>query len=770
MFSQGTITIQYNGLEQSLAEWGLTSNCHLSLKLNDGKKFTAFMAGKDPAAVLPFPFEAPVTIREYGAAGAVVFAFIGYHTTPKGTAVTGRTGVTLTFEDTWYKFRATKYTQLWPIPNTSPQQYYTFLRCWLYQDPNAQDLNYHMSFQQQITDIVQYAQQNCGINCQVGTIDNPQIMPWDGVRCISLADAIKQCLRWFPGMRTWFDDSSGTPVFNCRFRANCTTVTLPYAGMMTASGAQTTSQAAAQYIHKQTSEITPRYDLQCTGVVLQYVSTEDFDGVDYPVFSQVVYPPGTSITNDRIVAAIIDLRGSRVTSAKGKVTAQVFNPTSLDFWRGNPATGQRGKVPSLGDTDCANLAFVGPVTVTDVNGNPVNLATYPNEHHSGAVFSWMTLESGGNVNLLADVRVTAQFSYQRTKQIGATTINRESHNAHTHSVNVRLTNSPIGTQYYSAYNSINFGELPVAGLEETIYNDRSVLAFSGSHEIIELGTPPIIGPFNLLTLVGGNAAWIDMDIYGVESDFCAPAAGSSGVAVWRNTTIQIGPPKHLSPQELNQYEQLFRGRVITDLPSERITGQEGNQVDVSSDAPVQDTTPNTPDEYQHTVSFQDPESGNTLSFTHDASQGQITYTEFAPGAAGPPATGGAPIVTAYTGRVFSGQGNPNYGGSGNPVLAAIKQYQKYDRYFDLTNAQSPVEWLCTFAGTNETSTWVQIGGGGSTTVRLWIPTSTAANGSLWVLQSGPAMGLYMSTAGGNNNSPDTGINWVQLSGVLNVWQ
>jgi hypothetical protein len=127
-------------------------------------------------------------------------------------------------------------------------------------------------------------------------------------------------------------------------------------------------------------------------------------------------------------------------------------------------------------------------------------------------------------------------------------------------------------------------------------------------------------------------------------------------------------------------------------------------------------------------------------------------------------------VTAYTGRVFSGQGNPNYGGSGNPVLAAIKQYQKYDRYFDLTNAQSPVEWLCTFAGTNETSTWVQIGGGGSTTVRLWIPTSTAANGSLWVLQSGPAMGLYMSTAGGNNNSPDTGINWVQLSGVLNVWQ
>jgi len=452
------------------------------------------------------------------------------------------------------------------------------------------------------------------------------------------------------------------------------------------------------------------------------------------------------------------------------VTAQTFNPGSLDFWRGNAATGQRGKVPSLGDADCANLAFVGPVTVTDVNGNPVDLALYPNEHHSGAVFSWMTLESGGNVNLLADVRVTAQFSYQRTKQIGATTINRESHNAHTHSVNVRLTNSPIGTQYYSAYNSINFGELPVAGLEEAIYNDRSVLSFSGSHEIIELGTPPIIGPFNLLTLVGGNAAWVDMDIYGVESDFCAPAAGSSGVAAWRNTTIQIGPPKHLSPQELNQYEQLFRGRVITDLPSERISGQEGNQVDVSSDAPVQDTTPNTPDEYQHTVSYQDPATGNTLSFTHDASQGQITYTEFAPGAAGPPATGGAPIVTAYTGRVFSGQGNPNYSGSGNAVLAAIKQYQKYDRYFDLTNAQSPVEWLCTLAGTNETSTWVQIGGGGSTTVQLWTPTSSAANGSLWVLQSGPAMGLYMSTAGGNTNSPDTGINWVQISGVLDVWQ
>jgi hypothetical protein len=95
------------------------------------------------------------------------------------------------------------------------------------------------------------------------------------------------------------------------------------------------------------------------------------------------------------------------------------------------------------------------------------------------------------------------------------------------------------------------------------------------------------------------------------------------------------------------------------------------------------------------------------------------------------------------------------------------EYDVPDLYLDSVNS---VLYVCIVSGTTATSSWKQISGAGGGAAQLWVPGTVAGNGSLWVLQSGPAMGLYMSTAAGNNNSPDTGINWVQLGGVLNVWQ
>jgi hypothetical protein len=61
-------------------------------------------------------------------------------------------------------------------------------------------------------------------------------------------------------------------------------------------------------------------------------------------------------------------------------------------------------------------------------------------------------------------------------------------------------------------------------------------------------------------------------------------------------------------------------------------------------------------------------------------------------------------------------------------------------------------------------------GGGVFSIPLWIPGTTAAADTVWALQSGPAQGLYYCTANGNTNSPDSGINWIQISSALGVWQ
>ena len=131
-------------------------------------------------------------------------------------------------------------------------------------------------------------------------------------------------------------------------------------------------------------------------------------------------------------------------------------------------------------------------------------------------------------------------------------------------------------------------------------------------------------------------------------------------------------------------------------------------------------------------------------------------------------------------RLFGGNGAPGPDTLPGPADGTFVDNPQYvagvDLYTDTSSTPYPL-YLCSASGnasatdTQPAAQWQKIaGGGGSSSVQLWTPGSTAGNGSLWVLQSGPATGLYISTAAGNNNSPDTGINWVQLSGVLNVWQ
>jgi hypothetical protein len=65
---------------------------------------------------------------------------------------------------------------------------------------------------------------------------------------------------------------------------------------------------------------------------------------------------------------------------------------------------------------------------------------------------------------------------------------------------------------------------------------------------------------------------------------------------------------------------------------------------------------------------------------------------------------GTVIATAIVPRYFSGIGAPSA-----TTLAAVAVYNKYDRY---TDTSVPSDYICTFSGTNSTSTWKQISGGG----------------------------------------------------------
>jgi hypothetical protein len=699
--SEGTFIISYAGQDKTSAAWGLTAEPRLSLPKSRAKKLTWRMAGADPAGAIPFPFEAAVTIKLTDSVGDIIWQFQGRQTTEQGIAIPGQRGIFLVFEDTFYDLDNTPFQQSW---NVSGGGTVNFSRYYLFQDLSTTPSGY-LTVAQQITQILIWAQA-CGVPIQIGTIEGPSQMPFYPARGLSCAAAIEKCLFCFPDLFSWIDDSTTPPTFNCRQRANLDEVRMPWAGT-----------DAAGRVHK-SSRITPLYKLQPSQVVLQYQEINTVNGISEPSWEYDAYPPGSDGKARRAMVVPIDLRGGagQTTTLKETWTVGAFNPTSLDFWIGNRVTGQFGKIAALGDNDIANLAFADAfvcmsdadvlahpngISIKDAAGNYYGLAGL-NEHKKGTLTDW--LQTGGNAVVLVEVSVKASFSYTKNRKIGAVTIPQSILNDHKHASNVKLTNVPVGVTVFeiAGIQSSSLGELPVPDLARNVFTSLDQLQHDGLHEIREPHVPAIIGPWNVLTLTGGRADWSRMNIASVEIDFHAGVANA-----WRNTTITLGPARHLAPQDLNNYLQFFRSRMVEDNGALRSGGQvfSPSIVDMGGEDPKQDTVPSQPDQSFGSVNYVDAASGNTFSFQQDASTQAMAYKEYS--------AAGAQIGQAGLSRRFNGAGAPAAG-----TLPNIKGFVLYDLYVDDTTHNW---WYCTAAGTRAAATWSQISssGSGGTTIYDW---------------------------------------------------
>ena len=472
-----------------------------------------------------------------------------------------------------------------------------------------------------------------GVALAVGNVDNAQLMPWYNVRGLSCAQAILECLKFFPAWSRGSTTRAARRLSTCRQRVSLAAVTLPFGCSFDAGNniVASTNPAAVRH-HVKSSPIKPLFALRTPGVVVQYQTTEN----STVFISNVVYPPGTTGNEPGAIVVPIDLRGGSSKDYTGKVVAAVFNPTNLLWWIGDPANGIRGKVPHLNFNDPDNnvdlTSFVMKagqplVTVTDKFGNAVNLATFPNEYKSGSIYSWMKNGSTA-VNLITEVKVTAHLTYDKldaNENILRTVTDQK------HSVTVHLTNSPVGTSVYSALQFLDSGQVAVGGLEQTIYNDRSVLQYDSTHEFIEAGSPPLIGPFNLFNLGNGKAAWATMnaDIASVVMEFQQNPNVPGAAGRTRRTTVTTGPAKFLTPQDLNGFLQLFRGAIVIDNPQSRLTGNDGgSSIDIEGDGPMQDTTIASPAMSTLNISAPDsvdPTKTNTIG--KDATTGSLFFQQ-----------------------------------------------------------------------------------------------------------------------------------------------
>jgi len=313
---------------------------------------------------------------------------------------------------------------------------------------------------------------------------------------------------------------------------------------------------------------------------------------------------------NRIFAMVcpIDLLGASVTISTGTLDCEPLacvggtHAQKRAWWAGKRG-GEQDKLAITGD-GAYRVRFganpLGDATVVDDNGNPIDLANYPNRIVKGSYHAWMKLTGGTQVNAIrAQIKVSAQYAEYdaagstpaETDTNGNQTRKANTHDLHCH---VTLTNAPAGVTTFTGANVNDLGESPVTGLAQNIFNSRSTLDYDGTHEIIDPGLPngspataplqQIVGHWNVLNISGGAAAWesAGMTISGTEIDL-----------VTNHIQIEVGPSKHLQPQDWNSMLQFFRYRRLYLNSSVRATGYggSGGTVDMPLNTPDANTVP-----------------------------------------------------------------------------------------------------------------------------------------------------------------------------------
>lgn len=594
----GIWTITYGGVEKSCADWGLTARPAISTRDRSPTKFTFRMAGAALENGVPFPFKAEVKIKQnrtydsetetWSGSG---FVFTGYQTSPVGE-VDGRSqGVTLVFQDAIWLMQNTTFQQMWKVNASDGHGGVTTTdvpvsRCVLFLDIVT---GVEQSIAWQLNEIISYAA-SCGIAIAAGDIDYTDwTMNYYHCRAVSCWDAVLKCLEPAPDAKVWVDGSTTPPTLHVRTRAALAAltpptetgpgpITLPYRG----------SDAAGRR-HFSSKGFTPRYDLVVPQVVLQYQTNNTVDGKQAPSFANDVYPASVGgVTGGQLPFAMvcpIDLAGTSSTTEFASLDCEPVacvggSHADKRAWWASKRGGEEDKLADFRVRFGAET--LDDATITDEAGNAVDLSAYPNRIVHGTYHDWMENGSTQIVAVRAKVKVKAKFAQYDV--VGSTPAETDTNGnlvgrarAQDLSCQITLTNAPSGSRVFQNLSiDTNGAESPVTGLAQKIFNSRSTLDYDGDHEIMDPGlpngdpaTPPLvqlIGHWNVLNFSGGAAAWAtaNMTIAATDIDL-----------VTNHVRIQVGPARHLQPQDWNSMLQYFRQRRTFILSSARSTGYGG---------------------------------------------------------------------------------------------------------------------------------------------------------------------------------------------------
>jgi hypothetical protein len=223
----------------------------------------------------------------------------------------------------------------------------------------------------------------------------------------------------------------------------------------------------------------------------------------------------------------IELEGTQSTYIKQDVETALIQITSEVWWQNH--------LPGLGN--------VSNFTVQ----NPTREGTLPNELVSGSVANWMNCSVEENI-------VSAKISYETEDEI-----------VHDREVAVKINTTNAQSKTYRSLVSYVGEETVPENLAENIYQSVSPLQYEGKIRLIH---KEIFGTFlgKVINIAGGREEWETMNavVQTVEEHLDAG-----------ETTILLGPPKHLGPDDLSELTKSNRYRFSSRNFHSRSTAEAG---------------------------------------------------------------------------------------------------------------------------------------------------------------------------------------------------
>lgn len=430
-----------------------------------------------------------------------------------------REDILYTLEGPWRWLNRLPYQQDWRIPEDPNQVDSALLAV-----PRSRIIvgksidNAGVDSMAMISSVVNFAI-GAGAPMQLGSLPLGVAIPQEELMTPTCAEVIRKVLRWHPDVSTYFDYSVTPPRLHFTRRATATSMVAPLSDL-------------------QACRLTERLDLVPPAIEIQFERIHSIDDVSWSTVEIQSAGAGGSQQPGALVLTV-ELFGAATQTQSQRVRAESIQITSPSWWR--------KRVPGLADVPVENIQVMTPVIAPAQSDEEEYPESPPaREIVEGSAPPWLA-DKAWPVVASATLQVAS----------GSQT---ESMN-----VSVRLTGTNLQNRTYERVLSWIDQEPTPQGLAAHLFAALSAVHWEGmvawENDEIAVDGPH---PGRVLNINGGRAAWQTMQaqIQRVSEDVDAG-----------RTTVTVGPPAHLGPQDLVELLRVNRTRHPSQLMSTRESGR-----------------------------------------------------------------------------------------------------------------------------------------------------------------------------------------------------